>query len=276
MQPKTFPFPVISPISLDYQSDVKYECEINFKDSNIAVTHQISDGNIIADLLKRGDAKFGCMVSIPVTMYRDLQTDDSASLRVVQNIEYEHGKNDMPYPMVRPIIIMTKKIDISNPDKAQGFNDIWLGGEIQFPQGGIIGFDEWFKFEQAVGGMFSLKTDDNIEYGRIKVVESEYEGFRFNVNVHTSFYPFMRFQRGEKNHINSIWTHAISSGLGILATKYKNKERWEQFINLKLLAKHLEDTGQFHWADDEFCPEELATSIYPHMPLIDGSDSDGK
>ncbi len=274
MQPKTFPFPVVSPVSLDYQSSVKYECKISIKDSTITVTHQISDGNIIADSLRRGNAKFGCMVSLPATMYRKLHTDDNKLLEVVQNIKYESGKNDMQYPMLRPVIIMTEDIPIENPDKAQGFNDIWLEKKINFPKGGIIGFDDWFIFEHAVHGMFSLKPDNNIEYGIIKVEPSEDEGFRFNVQVHTSFLTFMQCQNGEQNHIDSIWTHVLSSALVILATQYKEKEKWEQYINLKSLTQYLQNKNQPHWSEDDFYPEEVATSLYPHIPLTNRHDSD--
>ncbi len=279
MKPQTFPFPVISPVSLDYQSKVQYKCEINRMDNNnIIVTHEITDDNIIADLLKSGDAKFGCMVSLPATMYRQLFTDDNKSLNVVQKINYNKAgaHDDIQYPMFRPVIIVTKDINVINPDKTQGFDDIWLGQEIKFPQGGIIGFDEWMKFGDAASSLlrFVKVDDENIQNGMIKVEPDDTGGFRFKVSVHESLFTFMTnsYNKNEKSHVRSICTHALSRGFEILASSYK--DNWEQYPNLKLLEQQLKNEEQLCWYEDGFCPETVATYLYPHLPSDDRSGSD--
>ncbi len=276
MQPKTFPFPVVSPVSLDYQSKVQYKCEISSMDSNnIVVTHEITDGNIIAELIKSGDAKFGCMVSLPATIYRRLFTNDSKSLNVTQQINYNESgaHNDIQHPMFRPVIIMTKEFNIIKSDEKHGFDDIWLGQKIKFPQGGIIGFEDWMKFGDAASSIlrFVKAHDENIQEGMIKVDPDETGGFRFKVSVHESLFTFMSSNPYD-NHSRSIWTHALSRGFEILATDYR--KNWEKYPNLKLLEQYLKNMGQPCWDDDEFYPEKVATYLYPHIPSIDRSNND--
>ncbi len=278
MQPQTFPFPVVSPVSLDYRSGVKYEGLLSSRDSNITITHKISDDNIIAYLLKNGYAKFGCMVSLPATMYRRLFIDDSKSLNVVQKINYnESGAHeDIQHPMFRPVIIMTEEYPISNPDKAHGFHDIWLKQDIKFPQGGIIGFDGWMILGDAASSILQFIKDKDIPEGMIKVESDDTGGFRFKVLVHESLFTFISnpYDENEKNHVRSIWIHALSRGLEILATDYKNKDDWEQYPNLKLLEQQLKNEGQHHWDEEGFYPEAVATSLYPHIPSINRSEVD--
>ncbi len=279
MQPKIFPFPVISPVSLDYQSNVQYKCEIScMGKNNIIVTHEIADGNIIANLLKNGDAKFGCMVSLPATMYRQLFTDNNKSLNVIQKIDYnKSGANDdTQHPMFRPVIITTEELYIKSDEK-HGFNDIWFGQEIKFPPGAIIGFGDWMKFGNPVNSIFLLKEDESMQQGMMEVEADANGGFIFNIKVHKSILTFIsesdsRSDTNEKKHSISILTHALSRGLEILAKDYK--DNWEHYPNLKLFAQYLKDNGQPHWDKEGFCPEKVATSLYPHMPSINRSTND--
>ena len=268
MDAKSFPFPVISAASLDYPGAVEYVGDISRMDnSGVIVSHKITDDNAVARFLKEGRAVFACIVSLPSTMYRRVFVSDSTLLNVDHQIDYkDSGAHDGgEQPKFRPVVI--KKGDCRIAAGDAGLDEqLWSGGDIHFPDGGIIAFDCWKEFKGGAGSLFQFKADvaGELEFGMIKVSDDTGEGFRFEVQVHPRFLDAMQEPGdGHKPHVRSVQTHALSRGLEILARDYQNN--WREFPNLMLLSQRLESEQLPHWEQEQFCPDEVATRLYPHL-----------
>ena len=270
MDTKSFPFPVLSAASLDYPGEAEYVGDISRMDnSSVIVSHKITDDNAVARFLKEGRAAFACIVSMPSTMYRRVFVcDDSKSLQADSKIDYkDSGAHDSgEQPKFRPIVI--KKGDCSIAAGDAGLDEqLWSGGDIRFPDGGIIAFDHWKEFKGDAGSLFQFKKDaaGAMEFGMIKVSDDTEGGFRFEVLVHPRFLDAMQEPGdGHKPHVRSVQTHALSRGLEILARDY-TEDKWREFPNLMLLSQRLESEKLPHWEQDDFCPDEVATRLYPHL-----------
>ena len=268
MDAKSFPFPVLSAVSLDYPG-AEYVGDISRMDnSSVIVSHKITDGNAVARFLKEGGAVFACIVSLPATMYRRVFVcNDSKSLQADSKIDYkDSGAHDNgEQPKFRPVVI--KKGDCRIAAGDAGLDEqLWSGGDIHFPDGGIIAFDHWKEFKGDAGSLFKFTTDiaGEMEFGMIKVSDDAEGGFRFEVQVHPRFLDAMQEPGdGHKPHVRSVQTHALSRGLEILARDYKNN--WREFPNLTLLSQRLESEQLSHWEQDDFSPDEVATRLYPHL-----------
>ena len=281
MELKGFPFPVLSDISMDYRSGVEYSARIDIigDGDNIIVSHKLIGDSIVAKFLKEQKASFGCVVSLPATMYRKVfvcktHAVTPTEITAIQDINYEEsGYNEsLELPLFRPVIIKNGDDSIDGAEKGAGLEDLWQSDKINFLSGSIIGYADWMSRGGPIGSFIIIKEDPNIPFGGLKVELTKEQGFRFRALVHPLF--FKDLDAPENPRVWDIYIHIFSRGLEKLAAMNMKREEWEEFRNLKLLAMLLKKHGQPLWDEDEFHPEVVATTIRPYQSITAGNDDD--
>ena len=273
---KAFPFPVLSPHSLDYKEGVGYESKVN-RDQNkdaVHVQHNLKGDSIIACQVRDQRAVFACVVSLPSTMYRRLFVSDSHNLSHVQQIDFsESGYDGDVSPMFRPLILSKAGLE-KTVAKEDGLGDFWLNETIRIPAGGIIAFDDWQRFGGNMGGILLIEADPKLGDGEMRVEADATGGFRFRVHVGLKLLHDLEDLPENHPHRRSVLIHALSAGFGILQRDYKSD--WEEHVNLNLnlIAKKLEQEGIEHWSSDGFSPEYAATRLYPHVVSTQTNEED--
>lgn len=262
---KSFPFPVLSPDNIDYTEDIKYTASTK-KMSNgnaVCVRHHLVGDSLISRALCNGEAVFACVVSLPSTMYRCIAISDSNELEQRQEIDYSdsgYGSeiSAAESPMFRPIILAKSRITESS---GAGLSSLWSNKPIEIPDGAIIAYNDWERFEGDEGGLLIVEKDNELPEGAMRVEGDTEGGFRFHVKVGGDTF-FDKLKEGISFHRRSILTHALSAAFQILNKSHK--ESWHEYINLRLVANKLSRENAGHWEDDDFSPELAATILYPH------------
>ena len=276
---KGFSFPVLSDVSLDYLPGVEYSARIDIigDGGQIIVSHKLTGNSIVAKFLKEQKAFFGCVISLPATMYRRVFVCKThgvtpTEITAIQDINYEEsGYNEsLELPQFRAVIIKNGDDSIDGSEKSAGLEDLWQSDEINFPSGSIIGDADWKRRGGAMGGFIIIKADPDIPLRSIKVELMKEQGFRFRALVHPSFYKDL--DAPENPRVWDVYIHIFSRGLEKLAALNMKRKEWEEFTNLKLLAALLIKHGQPLWDEDEFHPETVATIVRPYKPIMEGDE----
>ena len=284
MEPKGFSFPMLSPVSLDYKLGVEYSADIAVirGASKIIVTHKLAGDSIVAEFIKNQKAFFGCMVSLPSTMYREVFVyKETTELTAIQEIDYQDSgySQNVQLPLFLPVIIKEGD-DILGSAEGSGLGDLWQAEKVKFPTGGIIGSTDWMRIGGVAGGIVVIKADKSINPGTIKVQFEDEAGFRFQALVSPSFFDYLRSPEDsnprdpqrERVRVKDVYIHILSRGLEKLS--FRKLEEWEEHSNLKLLADMLKQHGQPHWDEPEFDAEKAATTIKPYEFYAEEDDDD--
>ena len=268
---KSFPFPVLSPDSVDYDDGMEYSAKIvrTPGTNTVRVRHTLVGESLVSHLLREGTATFACIVSVPTTMYRRIFAADSRAQDCQQEVDYsESGHGDdtdaVESPMFRPVILAKEAIT-KKAEEGAGLGELWAGSTIEIPDGAIIAFDDWARFGGEGGGLLIIERSADLANGQIEVEADASAGFRFRVKAGGKLYDSLQSPEGHAQHRVSVLTHALSVAFQILKDDFKNKTAWQDFINLRLVADKLEREGAGHWSYGGFSPERAATILYPHI-----------
>ena len=287
MEPKGFSFPVLSPVSMDYKPGVEYSADIGVIRgvNKIIVTHKLVGDSIIAEFIKKQKAVFGCMVSLPSTMYRETFVCKTNELTAIQEIDYQDSgySQNVQLPLFLPVIIKDGGDDIDGSAKSSGLGDLWQEGKVKFPTGGIIGSTDWMIIGGVAGGIVTIKADESIEPGTIKVQFVGEAGFRFQALVNPSFFNYLqspgdfntRDPQRERIRVKDVYIHILSRGLEKLSLG--ELEEWEEHFNLKMLANMLKLhglPGDPPWNEPDFDAERVATTIAPYEFYAEKGEDD--
>ena len=273
---KSFPFPVLSPDSMDYAAG-EYEAGIARTDNGgvVVVRHHLHGENLIARLLQEGKAAFACIVSLPTTMYRRVFVSDTAATTDRQQINYSeagHGLREFAVesPMFRPIVLVKETIEKTVSD-GDGLDSLWSDAAVSIPEGGIIAYGDWQRFRGAMGGLLVVNRDNALPKGEMRIRPDHDGGFRFQVFVDEHLFKNLDTPPdGHGGHRRSVLTHALSDGFRLLQKDFS--DNWKDYTNLRLVADKLAQSGIAHWGDEEFSPAEAATRLYPHIFAETGED----
>ena len=284
---KSFPFPVWSSDSADYEKG-RYEANIKprLQGSNVVtIRHAFHEGGLIGEMLNNRQAVFGCIVSLPSTMYRRVFVEgpeDVCEQTVVceQPIPYDdsgYGQVTaaVESPMFRPIILaredVTKKVNAAT----DGLIPLWEGAEITIHKGSVIAYGEWERFGGSRGGMLVVELDRELGDWQMSVADDTSAGFRFILYVGEELYHSIKSPASnDAGQRGSVLTHAVSAALSLLKEKYKDDtEAYDDYLNLRLFAALLRENELGDWRDKDFRPERAASALYPHK--FPRNDEDG-
>lgn len=239
--------------------------------SSCIIRHRIEGAPLVTRLLDERHARYVCIVSSPLSSYRQTHVAEEAEHEVRWNTA-ELGEP----PLFTPTIVCWKAQEIMLNARKDGVHEIWDGQTVTLHKGSRLVLGSVLRLESSIEHLLSLHEDVRLKDGQF-VVEDETEPFRFRVNVSSNLHRFLRHRRDD--HRRNIMTHVVTACLGRLQHAYTQDDGesgWRSHRNLKAFAEHLDAKGLGHWTDDDFRPEKVATALYPHILPSDGDvDAEG-
>lgn len=265
---RAFPYPVLEEGNLAFP-DGEYTPDFEQGDDGYSahVRHTVDGAPLIKRLVQDKQAVCGCTVSIPATGYRHLHVAEEGVFK--QQIKWDRDQVGEP-PFVRPLIVCCEAVrhTLSQRD---GVHEAWIGREIELEKGTKIALGPTLRTKSSMQSLLSVKRDDSLEKGQMRVAPCTDEGFYFTVKVASDLYDFIQNPGGggRSLHRRSILVHAASSCFALLAKDYtkdgEDEDGWRSYPNLRALAADMESKGLSTWEEiDDFCPELAATSMHPH------------
>ena len=264
----SFPFPVLDEGNLSFPSGYYDVSAQTITSTSVKITHKLENAGLIERLLNNNEAKYGCLLAVPITGHRSL----SLSTEAVQTVKWDIGIVGEP-PIIRPIIVTTKQIECeltSDDDVA----DVLIGKKIQIPKGARLARGKYLRSISSLESLLDINKDEDLPDGCFVVEASENDGYRFRVNVAPDIFDFISIPRPNDPLYRSIGAHMASRCFEILGTEqgYEGEEapdndngeqKWAEHSNLVMLSDLLRERGLPHWSDDNFKPEEVALQLYP-------------
>ncbi len=137
---RSLPYPTIEDGNLSY-SKGEYLVEITpqIDGGSVILNHTIKGAAFIERLIIEGKAKYGCLVSVPLTGYRKLHLSDNAR----QRVEWDMGVVGEP-PMLRPVIVSVTAISCKL-GQDDGVAEAWQGREVAIPKGARLALKSYLR-----------------------------------------------------------------------------------------------------------------------------------
>ena len=263
--------PVLEPGNLSFPKG-RYELDFfpGEDRSSFVVTHRIEGAPLINKLLELGRARYVCIVSSPISSYRQ----PHVSVTARQVVRWDADDLGEP-PLFTPMIVCAEEDEMTLSACRDGVHGVWDEQKIVLHKGSRIALGNVIHLESSILHLLSLYEDSSLKDGQF-VVEIETEPFRFRVNVSTELHRFLRYHQGD--HRRNIMTHIVTACLARLQKEYDSDDGengWKSHRNLRAFAEHLAFKGLEDWTDPDFRPERIATALYPHvMPHIRANDDE--
>ena len=226
--------------------------------SSYTITHRITGAPLITRLLDAGQAKCACVVSSPISSYRETHVAEA----VQHEVSWNPSEVGEP-PMFTPVVLCSERLKITLDASLDGVHKIWDHQQIVLDKGSRLALGSVIQLESSILHLLSLHEDADLKDGQF-FVETKSEPFRFRVNVATKLHQFLRYNSDK--YRNNIMTHIVTACLARLQIDYRNDEGDDgskPHRNLEAFADHLTDRGLKTWYDDDFHPEKVATELYP-------------
>lgn len=198
--------PLLHKNSLDYEEPDAYEAEVEFSQegrSKAEVSHRLSPGNLVYELVRDGKAVFACLESMPGLLHRKLHRAPSrehieaspTQICYQQRVEIfqqsEITKHKRKFHLY-PVVVLKKKLmltpggrrlqketigkvdvlDAQDTAGVYGLSGLRKNSPASFPTGAVLAFDKWFVSNNA-GQLFSRKLDEQMPRGAFSVGVTE-------------------------------------------------------------------------------------------------------
>ena len=269
VSPSNFDIPLMSPDSLAYSVGNDYNANVvsSVNSNSLTIRHEITGENLVRELLEKGDAVFAAEVSSPSTTYREIYKADSDRVpHLTQNVEWNPA--DVIYPIyVRPLVLsdLTQPIDLVLTE-SNGVHSIWSGVNVRIRPATVLACSDFF-FKSGAHSILKLFEDSEMREGSFRVLPNTNNGFQFDVFMPTSLFNAMINPGQHTEHRDSILTAALASGLHLLRTDHLHSDGpgndWQDFPALRRLNEFLTQNGLPAWDDQDFHPDEAASSLRP-------------
>ena len=268
---RAFHWPVLEAGNSSFPSGI-YTVTCTDKDvgKSITLRHQVQGAPLIEQWIEQGKLTFVCSVAAPRSMYRVLHKSETSE----QEVAWQRG-NLGEYPMFTPMIVAGVDIQHTASVERDGLNRIWEGRKLDLPKGARIAVGSTFKFKSGINALLQFNLDENLPSGQLEAQGSTEDGFKFKVSLAPNLYHHLKRHRKEPAGAN-IMVHVVSAAFSILQKDWSEDngdedEGWQSFRNLVGLADFLQSRGLPRWDDENFRPEKVATTLYPHKlpPEVD-------
>lgn len=264
MSIRSLPYPTLEDNSLSY-IDGAYEVSIavNGKGAKVQLTHIIKGAPFIESALSKGTAKYGCLVSVPITGYRRLHLSDHPQQVVEVDAELVGEA-----PKLRPVILCVEDIEHSFT-KEDGVDEAWCH-PVKLTKGARLAAKGYYQQVASLVRMLQIKQDEKMEAGSLEVKASTESGFFFIARVAKDIYTYLQNPADNQPLYHSILTNIVTACFQILRTDYRSdpdepEAGWKNFPDLRVLIGELEERNLPTWDDEDFRPEWVATRMYPHV-----------
>lgn len=237
--------------------------------SSYVITHRIEGAPLISRLLEHRKARYVCIVSSPISSYRETHVSKQARHEVRWNVD-DLGEA----PLFTPAIVCYEPQKLTLSANRDGVHNIWDRQRVNLQKGSRLALGSVIQLEASILNLLSFHEDPRLEVGQF-VVEPETEPFRFRVNLHPALHRFLRFPVDHVRH--NLMTHIVTACLALLQRDYSEDDGdsgWRSHRNLIALSDYLESKELCHWNEDDFRPEKVATALYP-LKLPEGASPDG-
>ena len=265
------PYPVLEDGNLSYpEGEYAVSITLQADGKSVIVHHRVKAAPFLVRLLAERKAKYGCLVSIPLTGYRRLHLFHDAD----QPVEWGINVVGEP-PMLRPVIISVAEISYKlGPE--DGVKEAWQGRQITIPKGARLAVHDYLRATASLSQLLEIVKAPNLRDGSFEVEPCAEEGFYFKVSVASDLFPFLQNAGGHEEHQGSIFTHIVSRCFEILKQDYGQGEEgeegaaWEPFRNLHALSEELKRRNLQVWYQEDFSADKVATELYPHrLPQLE-------
>ncbi len=238
--------------------------------SSYVITHRIEGAPLISRLLAEQKALYACIVSSPISSYRETHTSKNPRHEVGWNAD-DLGEA----PLFTPAILSSEPQELTLSTGRDGVHLIWDNQPVALHKGSRLALGSVIQLESSILNLLSFHEDPRLGEGQI-AVEHETEPFRFRVNLHPALHRFLRFPGSNFHH--NLMTHIVTACFARLqrdATDDDGDSGWKSHRNLIALADYLELKGLDHWSDEGFRPETVATALYP-LKLLENATTENE
>lgn len=269
---RLMPYPVLEVGNLSYTRG-EYRVEVPGAvegSTSVRLNHSVFQAAFLESALRDGKARFGCLVSVPLTGFRELQLSNTNS----QVVKWDQGIVGEP-PLIRPLIVAVEEFK-HEFDKDDGVADAWQGVEIVIPKGARLALHDYMRTHSSISNLIELYRNSDIPLGSFRVQECSENGYYFHVDVSKDLFRFIQDSNGRVEHRRSILTHMVSRCLELLVLQYGTRtsdedgSSWRKYRNLLALATELEQRDLGCWDDDGFDAAFVASCLYPHRVPEEG------
>ena len=260
---RSYRLPVLEAGNLSFPNG-KYilEFERSVDGSSINICHRIEGARLISELLENRCAEYACIVSSPISSYRDITRSNDPT----HAVEWDEKDMGEP-PLLTPMIVCSVDREIVLNSREHEVHEIWDGRTIAIEKGTRLALGPVFQLQGSILHLLKLTEDSNLGKGEFRVAAVQENGFRFRVNLHPELHQYLKVDRGDGTRPH-IMTHIVTACLALLQREYPSRTDEEDGQSdprgLMVLGDHLKSRKLPHWRDEEFQPELVATKLYPH------------
>ncbi|MYA09813.1 MAG: hypothetical protein F4060_02415 [Holophagales bacterium] len=146
-----------------------------------------------------------------------------------------------------------------------GAHSAWDGATVKLLKGSRLAVGPVIQLQSSPLQMIVIVPKPELAEGVFFVQPRSEPPFRFEVNVSTKLHAYLQRKAGELRP--TIMTHIVTGCFRLLQHSYSRDSDedggWRSDRSLLALSDFLEERGLGHWSDDDFRPEQAATSLYP-------------
>ena len=278
--PRIHSYPVLAKNSLDYLPEFHYKIKHRRSEdrngSFIVVGHEISEGNLVAELVSKGKAAFACTLTSAHSAYREVFVEDkNRDLKYDQKLVWDDQKVVFPL-LFQPAVVALREIDNLYLGGTGGVHSIWRGSTVSFPKGSVLAIAPFWQSQNTLQSLLRIRKSQDLPPGCYEVKEAEVEGFYFLVEAHPELFESLRNPGKSPYHRDSIYTAALAEGFRILQSKFgKGKEEdWKNHHNLRSLDAEMKRKSIVPWYEEDFSANRAAAMFHPHK-IDTGNSLDG-
>lgn len=266
-------FPVLEAGNISFPNGrYALEFEPGTDRASFILTHQLDGAPLISRLLNEDRARYVCAVSSPISSYRRTHLSSTPS----QYIQWDVEDLGEP-PLFTPMIVSVASCELHLDRTQDGVHDVWHDQHVVLEKGSRLALGHVVQLQSSILQLLSFHANDKLGNGTFFVDAETEQGFQFRVNLSVDLHSFLQYPRKDGTRQN-IMIHIVSACLALLQREFKEDSDddggWKSHRNLRAFAEFLETRDLLHWADDEFQPEQVATSLYPHS-LPQQQDGEG-
>ena len=238
-----------------------------------SVHHIIRGAPLISRLLSEGSARYACAVSSPKSAYRGVCISET-STQIVDWSENDLGEPPLFTPMI--LYFNSNSIPLTLESGQDGVHELWDGQTVALEKGSRLAIGMVIERETSFIDLLLFEENDKLDKGSFYVICDE-EPFKFRVYLHPDLHKYMESVNEQRTGgvRENIMPHIVTACFAHLQRRYSEDddvEGWKSHRGLLALADELDSKGLKHWTEDDFRPEEIATTLFPHT--FDTSEED--
>ncbi len=266
---RSLPHPAIEDGNFSFP-DGKYQVTTQLPGNTgdrVILHHQLTGAPFIERLLKMGEARFACLVSVSKTGYRKLHI--AAETEARQEVCWDLAVVGEP-PRLGPLVLYLGTGLKHRFTEQDGVAPLWRGRDIDLPRGVRLARGRYRRPAASIANLLTVRRNEELPAGSFTVADNTNAGFYFSLAAAADIFQFLQNPQDNSALRSSILTHAVSQCFNILQRNYSASEEddgadggWEQHTNLVALAGWLQGKGMPHWSDNDFDAIETATRLYP-------------